>query len=191
MHRQYHAEAFDYQELTISEASIRYKEYSAKRIIFAEGAAARFNPFFPKDLIRPNKGEYLVIKAPNLQLSNLLKGGMFVIPLGDDLYKVGATYDREDTTLEPTDSARQEILHKLKDMIRCAFEIVDQIAGLRPTTPDRRPLLGTHQQYEQIAFFNGLGTRGILMAPKLASYLFDHLEHGETLPKEVRLDRFS
>ncbi|WP_051957585.1 NAD(P)/FAD-dependent oxidoreductase [Altibacter lentus] len=107
---QYHAEAFDYAALTTQETSVQYKGYNAKWLVFAEGAAARHNPFFPKDLLRPNKGEYLVVRAPQLQLTTLLKGGMFVIPLGNDLYKVGATYDRVDTSLQPTEHARQEII---------------------------------------------------------------------------------
>ena len=196
-------EAFEYDQLFDLPAtapgasdSLKYKGVSAKKIIFAEGVNARNNPFFPKGPFRkgkehfiPNKGEFLVIKAPQLQLDVLLKGPVYIIPLGDDTYKVGATYKREDATTFITDEAKEILLFKLKKMIHCDFEIIDREVGIRPTTKDRRPLLGSLPTNPNKIFLNGLGTHGIMSAPFLSEILYNHLEHDLELPVEMDINR--
>ncbi|RMA66539.1 NAD(P)/FAD-dependent oxidoreductase [Ulvibacter antarcticus] len=196
------SETFDYSEFSeVSETkekyTVRYKNIVAKRIVFAQGAFSFENPMFPKLLtakgklvLIPNKGEYIIISAPELQLNVLLKGPVYVIPLGNDTYKVGATYDRDNSKTETTDKAREEIVAKLKRIILCDFEIIDQEAGIRPTTIDRRPLLGTTIEKPHIAFFTGLGTHGILGAPFLSDALYNHLENNVKLPEEMDLKRW-
>lgn len=185
------SEAFHYELLQETATGVQYKDISAGKVIFAEGASVVRNPFFPKQALIPNKGEYIIIKAPQLQLHVLLKGPMFVIPLGNHLYKVGATYSRDDSSTDPTENAKEEIVSKLEQMIHCPFELVDHIAGVRPTTKDRRPILGTPKEHAHIVFFNGLGTRGILMAPYVSKLLFEHLESNTQLPDEVDIARFT
>jgi len=193
---QFRNEKFEYEDLKEEGGQIYYKNVIANKIVFSEGYSAKDNPFFPQNikggkeqLIIKNKGEYIIIKAPDLKLNAMLKTSLFVIPLGDDLYKVGATYDREDDSIETTKKAKTEMVVKLTKIINCPFEVIDQVAGIRPTTRDRRPFLGTLNDSKQIVFFNGLGTRGITSAPSLAELLYNHIENGITLPKEVDVKR--
>ena len=72
----------------------------------------------------------------------------------------------------------------------CDFEIVDQEAGMRPTTGDRRALIGVHPEHPQLTLLNGLGTRGIMAGPFLAKQLVDHLEKGEPILPEIDINRF-
>lgn len=183
------AENFQYEEVSEDNDAICYKNISAKKIIFAEGAKAIENPFFSQTGIVGNKGEYVVIKASLLKVHYLLKGPMYIIPLGNDTYKVGATYSRDDYSTNPTAEARTEILSKVKTFIKCDFEIVDQIAGVRPTTRDHRPLLGSLKENSNIFFLNGLNSRGYLMAPTLSETLYAHLENKVPLPKEIDIRR--
>lgn len=182
-------ETFEYNLVQQKENVVFYKNISAEKIIFAEGAKAIDNPFFPKQTIIGNKGEYVIIAAPELQLDALLKGPMYVIPAGKDQYKVGATYSRDDYSVNPTELAREEILSKLRTFINCPFEVVGQTAGVRPTTKDHRPLLGSLGKNPNLVFFNGLGSRGFLMSPLLAEILIDALENKSALPKEMDIQR--
>ena len=136
------------------------------------------------------KGELLTIHAPDLKLEEVVKSAVFVMPLGDDLYKIGATFNWTDKTNQPTEEGRKELLDKLSMVIHCDFEVRDQEAGVRPTTPDRRPLLGRHPTHAQLAIFNGLGTRGVMSSPLLAKELLEYLENGLELDKEVDISRF-
>lgn len=184
------SENFDYDAINSEEQNIQYKKHSARKIIFAEGAGAINNPYFSVDCLIPKKGEYIVVKVPQLGLKSILKGPIFVIPLGDDLYKVGASFDHHATTCEITEEGKAQLVAKLKKIINCSFEVVDQMAGMRPTVKDRRPLLGTISQKNMI-FFNGLGTRGLGMAPLLSSQLYDFAEHQTPLPDEINIQRFN
>ena len=190
-------ESFQYELLQEKNNQIYYQDIISKKIVFSEGASAKSNPFFPKittirkePLIIPNKGEYIIIKAPELSLNSMLKTSLFIIPLGNHLYKVGATYDREDSSTEITKNAKTELVTKLTKIINCPFEVVGQVAGIRPTTRDRRPFLGTLNTSDNLVFFNGLGTRGITAAPTLAKQLYSHIEHQEQLPKEITIKRY-
>lgn len=182
-------ETFQYQELIHHASKVVYKNIEARKIIFSEGAAAINNPFFPKEYLIPNKGEYLIIKAPKLKCKAILKGSLFVIPQGNNYYKVGATYEREVSTFKKTEVAKEKILAGLSKMISCPFEITNQITGIRPTTKDRRPLVGSSDGYKNYYFLNGLGTRGITGAPWLASSLINHIENGAELPSEINISR--
>lgn len=182
-------EQFEYNMLQVDDEGVHYKGVSAKRIIFCEGSKILQNPFLPTNAIIPNKGEYLIIHAPDLKLDALLKGPIYIIPLGDDNYKVGATYTRDETVADATESAREELLTKLNKMICCSVEVIDQTAGIRPTTRDRKPLLGCFNNEPRLVFFNGLGTHGLLMAPYLSKVLYENLEEGKPIPTEMDIRR--
>jgi glycine/D-amino acid oxidase-like deaminating enzyme len=55
--------------------------------------------------------------------------------------------------------------------------VIDHRAGIRPAMQSRRPVAEIHQQIKQAAVFNGLGTKGYLLAPyfskKLAAELVE------------------
>ena len=189
-------ESFDHHQLSEERNKIIYKDISAGRIIFSEGIAGLKNPFFPKgpyeggnEYFIPNKGEYVIVKAPELKLETLVKGPVYIIPMGNDLYKVGASYKREDASIEITEESKEIVLKKFRKMIVCDFEVVSQEAGIRPTTKDRRPLLGSLVNSPNKIFFNGLGTHGIMNAPFLAEILYNHLENGLELPEEMDIKR--
>ena len=182
-------ESFEYYKLTVTDDALQYKNISAKKIIFAEGASAANNPHFIPSCLIPKKGEYITFRAPDLQLNAVLKGTYFIIPLGNDRYQAGATFAHGDTTFETTQQGRKQLEKAVSKMINCSFEIVDQVAGMRPTTSDRRPVLGSVND-ERLLFFNGLGTRGLLMAPLLSEWLLSFAEDDQKLPPEVDIKRF-
>ena len=194
---QLYVERFDYARLQVQKDSVAYQEISAKHIVFCQGANVRENPFFnisispngTKEFVG-NKGEYIIVKAPKLQLDGVLKGPVMIIPLGNNVYKVGASYGRDDFSTETTTEACDEIASKLCTMISCDFEVVDQVTGIRPTVKDRKPLLGAFSDYKNVFFMNGLGTRGLSMAPLLSEWLFNFIEDDTPLPREVDLNRF-
>lgn len=182
-------ESFQYKEIQQKEDGVVYKGISAKKIIFAEGSKVIENIFFPKKAITGNKGEYVIIKAPELKLDALFKGSMYIIPIGSDTYKVGATYSRDDYSLNVTENAKDEILSKVKTFIKCPFDVIGQTAGVRPTTRDHRPLLGSLDENPNLIFFNGLGSRGFLMAPLLAEILYNYSEEDVPLANEINIKR--
>ena len=183
------SEPFDYDNIDFLENEVQYKGIKAKHIIFAEGFGLHSNPFFNDLPLDGTKGELLIIKAPNLKLDVVIKSSVFMLPIGNDLYKVGATYDWFDKTNNPTEAGKQELIEKLNELISCDYEIVQHFAGVRPTVKDRRPLVGTHPKYPQLHVLNGLGTRGVMLGPYLANQLFEHIENQLPLEKEIDIIR--
>lgn len=182
-------ETFDYNAIHFFDNSISFNGIEAKHIIFAEGFGLHANPYFNDLPLDGTKGELLIIKAPNLDLDVVINSSVFILPIGNDLYKVGATYDWKDKTNTPTEEGKQELVDKLKEIISCDFEIVEHFGGVRPTVKDRRPLVGTHSNYSQLHVLNGLGTRGVMLGPYLANQLFQHIENAIPLEKEIDIIR--
>ena len=75
-------------------------------------------------------------------------------------------------------------------MITCSYKVVNQMAGIRPTVKDRRPLVGRHAVYKNVYVLNGLGTRGVMIGPYVAKQLFDFIEFGMPLEAEIDIKRF-
>ena len=183
-------EQFDYSQLTYSETGIEYKGIVAENIIFCEGYKVNQNPYFNYVPLNPTKGEVLIIKTKDLP-NCILSQGCFVMPIGNDKYVLGATYDRDSINQEPTKIGKEELLKKLKNIGDFDFEIIEHRAGVRPTTHDRRPILGTHPKYKSLHIFNGLGSKGVMLAPYFAGELIDHITKGTQLNKEVSVSRYS
>ncbi|MHA7056329.1 NAD(P)/FAD-dependent oxidoreductase [Aquimarina sp. M1] len=183
-------ESFDYDHLVVADDIIEYKGVKARNIIFTEGYGIKKNPFFNYLPVLGNKGEYITIRSKQLELQEAVKSSIFIIPLGKDLYKVGATYNNNDKTQETTKSAREELQDKLERFLKVPYQIVNQEAGIRPTTKDRRPLIGTHPLYKNMHIINGLGSRGILIGPYAAGKLYDLIENKKLLDKEIDIKRF-
>ena len=181
---------FLYDELEILKDGFQYFDIKAKHIVFTEGYGIKNNKFF-KDLpLIGTKGELLTIHAPDLKLDYVIKSAVFIIPLGNDLYKIGSTYNWSDRSNNVTEEAKEELLSKLNRFINCSYKVVDHVAGIRPTVKDRRPIVGRHAQHKNMFILNGLGTRGVMIGPYVAKQLFDLIEKGIPLDAEIDLKRF-
>jgi glycine/D-amino acid oxidase-like deaminating enzyme len=184
--------SFDFDALSIFDDCISYKGLKAKKIVFCEGYGLKSNPYFNYLPLNGTKGEVLIIKAEKLKLESIVKSGVFLIPLEElDCYLVGATYHWTDKSWDVTEGAKSELLAKLDTLLNCDYEIIDQLAGIRPTVKDRKPLVGRHPEHESMYVLNGLGTRGVMVAPIVSHELFDYIENNTDLDAETDITRFS
>lgn len=178
------------KKITPEAAADAAPDYDA--VVFCEGWRGSLNPFFPDLPWRLTAGEALLIRpAPPaaVSLRDVLKKNLLFIPLHDGLVWAGATYRHwQPTDPVPTpDTAAIE--EELRQLLQMPFEVVDVASGIRPTVRDRRPLMGSSAQRSDFFIFNGLGTKGALLAPYWAEHLAQHLLEGSALSPEVRLDR--
>lgn len=187
-----HNEHFDYKKLYFDSKKIVYKNIIAKNIIFCEGYGIVNNPLFKNLPVRGSKGEFLIVKIPGFSLNKIIKkSSIFVMPLENEFYWVGATYDNSDKKNRPTQLKRRSLIEKLESIIMIPYEVAEHNAGIRPSTIDRRPIIGSHPNYKNIYVFNGLGSRGILLAPTLSSWLYNHIYKSLTISQEVDIKRFN
>jgi glycine oxidase len=162
---QFQEQVVDYQEIITLQQS-----YDA--LVFCEGFRAADNPFFPDQPWRLAKGEALLLRfpeAPYLETSTLLKKTITLVPLSNGVFWAGGTYQWHYPDLLPSRQERDYLLHHLKEMIRAPYEILDHVAAVRPTVIHRRPILQQSPEYPKLFIFNGLGTKGALLAPFFAT----------------------
>lgn len=177
-------EKFDYNQLKNNE----YKSIEFENIIFCEGYQIRNNPFFPEIKLWSTKGETLVVEFEGDDLEYILNKNMLLIPLGNHQYKVGATLERnEDVSI--TEKGLLELKEKLEAVIQVTYKIIQQDAGIRPNVKDRKPLIGVAKDYPNYYVFNGLGSKGVSLAPYFTQHLLNHIYLEEPLMKEVNWKR--
>jgi glycine/D-amino acid oxidase-like deaminating enzyme len=160
-------------------------------VIFCEGYLGKENPWFGSLPLNQTKGETLTIKSDGIPEDESVNRKCFILPLGNQQFKVGSTYEWHTSTLNTTEKGREEILEKAAYLTNAKIEVIDQAVGIRPTVIDRRPLIGTHPEHKNYHIFNGLGTKGYMLAPTLSREFIAYLLDGTALDAEVNIDRFA
>ena len=185
-------EYFDPEKLEINSDGIIYdNKISAKHIIFCEGHLATYNPWFKFLPIKPAKGQLLHIYIPGLQLHDVINRGAYLLPLGNELFVLGSTFDNDVVDEISTKVAEEDLLSRLEKFIKVPVKVVSRYAGIRPAVQDRRPIIGKHPDFPQLSIINGMGSKAVLLSPWLAKKLAEHIERMEEIPREVNANRFS
>ena len=184
-------EPCDFNALEVGTEGVRYRGQKAKKLILALGYRALENSWFNYLPIQGNKGEVLIIEAADLNLNSIVKATDFVIPLGKHQYKVGATYNPKELSYEPTETSRTRLLRNLDSVIDCEYSVIRHEVGIRPTVPDRRPLVGLHPRFTNLGILNGMGSRGVLLAPRMGYDLVQHMCKGHALDPVTDIKRYA
>jgi glycine/D-amino acid oxidase-like deaminating enzyme len=182
-------ESFNYTKLILKDKSCHYGQLEASQTIFCEGVNVVKNPWFNWLPIQQFKGEVLEIYAPKLKLDRMINRGVFLLPIGDGFFKVGATHDWRNVDEKPTEEGKNELLEKLNKFINVPFKITNHQAGLRPAARDRHPYIGVHPEHENLFVVNGLGSKGVIMAPWLITEFIKGLNTHQW-PKEFDIKRY-
>lgn len=170
---------------------VRYNGISAKYLITCDGAEAINNPFFSKLPHALNKGEALLISAPELPATHIYKRGITIVPWDEPgLFWVGSTYQHNFADTDPTAEFLQNTTRALDNLLKIPYEIKDHWAAVRPSTIERRPFVGIHPKYPQLVILNGMGTKGCSLAPYFAHELTRLLLYSEPLNKAADINRF-
>jgi glycine/D-amino acid oxidase-like deaminating enzyme len=160
-------------------------------IIYCEGFNAINNPYFNYLPFSPVKGELLDIEIQNVGIQEIINQGAFVIPLGNDVYRLGATYSWHELDFVATEQGKADLTEKYHKLMKPDMTILSHRAGVRPATKDRRPFIGMHPEFENLGIFNGLGSKGVSLAPFFAKQFVDFLVYKKELHPEVNINRFA
>ncbi len=179
-----------YDEIKVGPNSIEYMGRSYDLVVFAEGYRCVDNPFFNHLPFQPAKGEVLLIRIPGFKTDLVLRHKLFLIPLEDDIFWVGAGYNWNINQIEPSEEEGNRLRSVLDEILKVPYEVIDHIAGVRPATKGRRPFLGRHPDHPRLAIFNGMGTKGASLSPYWADHFVQHLLDGIELHPEVDIARF-
>ena len=172
--------------------ALQWNNIVAKQIIFCEGYKATHNPWFSYLPFQPVKGEIISATANHTLQPTLLNYGHWFIPLNDKQFRTGATFEREDFSLQPSVTAKDTLFNALKHVYPSLTvkDISSQQVGIRPTTLDKQPFLGQHPKQSNLFIFNGFGAKGSLQIPFYCQHFADHLIHQHPLMSSSHILRY-
>ncbi|MFC0018701.1 NAD(P)/FAD-dependent oxidoreductase [Roseibacillus persicicus] len=159
--------------------------------IFCEGTKGLQGGEFSYLPNRLAKGEILEVEIPDWKEERILNRRGWSIPIGNDRYRVGATYEWDDLTNEPTEAGRVKLEALVREFTDLPFEIRNHVAGVRPIVRNSEPVMGEHPDAPKKFLLNGLGSKGCLYGPKVAKQLVEHILDGRGIEPELSLHSFS
>ena len=144
--------------------------------------------------VRPMKGERLLLNYPGKPLPVLISSPKrgHMISRSDGFTSVGSTggrdYDQkelfwgEEFDRQPTETARLELLRRAIDVFPDLerAELVQQLAGSRPLSPDSKPIIGPVPGWEGVLLATGHTTKGIHLGPVTGGIIADYICRGST-----------
>ena len=159
-----------------------------KTVILCNGHLMRTWDLIPQDVFTPTRGEVMTIRTSELPAEVILHSSVFTIPLGNDLFKVGATYHWDNLNDNPTEAGLSKLKDDFEKMFSASYEVLEHQAGVRPNIKDRKPIIG--EISSGLYSFNGMGSRAALMAPYLANVLSNHIINDSPIPSSFDIKRF-
>lgn len=177
-------------EITATEVRLPKWDVTADRVVLCRGFDGYADPFFRGVCWNPAHGEIATVHIPDLDLSTIVQFGHWLVPIGGDGYLLGATFSWDRTSVGPTPAGREELEQALSSVVRLPYTVRGIQGAVRPTLCDYRPVIGERRDFPRISILNGLGTKGSLMAPRLAQRLCDSWEAGSVIPQELDVCRW-
>jgi len=189
-HENFIEDAVNEGDVEYTSDGVLWKDKQFDKVILCNGIGVnKWKGLEGLDLI-PNHGQVLDLKIENLEIDAIVNFGQFLLPYGDEKFRLGATYDWNEVPDVPTEEAREFLLSELKARLNKDIIVESHKTGYRPTTRDRRPIIGFSKGNELLGVFGGLGSKGVLLAPYFAKLFTAVLTEGVSVPKEVNAVRF-
>lgn len=177
---------------TITCGSVTVK---AEQLIFATGYETTSISWWNDLPLHPVKGQVACFTADKdlLSFEHSLSSLGYIARLDDSLEFIqGSTYEHDFEHTDPDESGEEYLRNRLR---RTLPELADkarlkyQWAGVRASTPNRKPILGRHREIDSLHVFTGLGSKGLLYGKFLAEHYADHLLDGTPIYKAISIDR--
>jgi len=177
----------------LTERSVDPRELRQRHglVILCTGAGLAASAAFAGVPWRLVGGELLTVATPGLDDNVILNRGTWVLPLGNGLAEVGATYEPGAAEARPTAAGRARLETDAGNLLGRPFEVRNHRAGLRLTLPDQRPVAGRSARDQSWGVLAGLGSKGVSLAPWLARQWWNHLSEGVPFDPEVDVARFA
>lgn len=164
-------EEFDTNKLEIHDNGVEYAQIQAKAVICCEGISAMRSRYFNVLPFIKNRGDILHVHIPDLPRGFVYENKVRLVERPSGLWWCGSNHQWNYTDLHPNKIWRKEVVDHLHAWLKVPFEIRQHTVGERPTTAGQFPLIGMHPSYPRLGIFNGLGTRGLTLAPWYAAHV--------------------
>lgn len=178
------------KDIQFLDDKVSIENFSAREIVFCSGAASAQSKLWSYLPWKLAKGEILDLEIENLSGENIYNATNWLFPSGENVFRAGSTYQWDHLDDVPTTQARQQIETGIQKMLAVNYKVIAHRAGIRPSVKDRKPFLGRHPQIKNAIIFNGLGAKGVMMAPLLSKQLANYLIHENPLMEETNICKY-
>lgn len=163
-------------------------------VIWAQGVWACSSSLFGWVPLRPSAGVQVEWNQPSSEFQPLVVHRGFFLgqdPANPSVHRLGSTYSWSQTPADHA-QAEQELIQALPSYPEAQPPTALKFSlGYRPASGDRKPIVGHHPEFRNHLFFNGLGSKGLLLAPQLADLMADICVHSpREIPPEINIARF-
>jgi len=165
------AERMEPGSLAVEEKSVHYRDISARKVVFCEGAAASRNPLLAHLPFTANRGDALLLHIPGLPADAVYHRELRLVPRAGNLFWYGSNYRWDIAGLEPDPGWKAGAIGMLETWLKLPFEVAAHWVAERPTTAGQRIFAEIHPRHPAVALLNGLGTRGFSAGPYYAAEL--------------------
>lgn len=167
---------------------------STEHIIYATGDKTSISEPWKYLPIHPVKGQIAIFessKAEEFDYSISALG--YIASISKNRFVAGSTYEHNFDHSNPDEEGLEYLIKRLGKVYPALFKgavLLDQWAGVRASTPNKKPILGSHSQINKLYVFSGLGSKGMMYGNYMSSLLLDHILYGTKLPQEISVTRF-
>lgn len=186
---QYLEEAFIIEDLNIDK-TVSYKNYEARQIVFCQGVGIKNNPLTEHIELKPAKGEVLLVKNNEAFNDFIIQQGVFMVNINNNSYKIGSNFEWKQLDYTVNESVKEELLQKLDKFYPKDVSVINHEAGIRPSSLDRKPIIGALKKYDNVFVFNGLGSKGVALSPHYCEQLFKAMFYQSEIEPSVCVSRF-
>ncbi|TNE70875.1 FAD-binding oxidoreductase [bacterium] len=180
-------------EITVSTPN---QQYHFDKVVICTGSVLPgINDLDIRSLVHPVKGQLTRLNVSSFEnLPQQSISGLGYLARLNEEFVFGSTFEHHFTHLSPTEDGAQRLQEQLSRLIPFAkyqFSFGRQWVGVRASTPDRKPLLGSFNEFPNLHFYLGNGSKGMLWSVMLGEYVVNQLLNESEIPTEVDIKRFA
>lgn len=185
--------AFAPEDVVPTPTGLTWGSIEAGAIIYCDGYRSAQRGPFQYLPWQPAKGEALTLRASVADKPFILNREGWALPLGQGVWRTGTNWQWNQLDEQPTEPQKEKLLRRFRSYFaqEIEVEVTAHVAGVRPCTADNHPFMGQHPTAPRTYLFNGMGPRGTVWAPAMATEMGAYLCGEGALRPECNLSRFA
>ena len=185
------AEVVDHEEVTgvaigsarVTAVTTARRHYATAAVVVAAGAWSPALAGLPRPLpVEPVRGQIALVTWPAGEPKGILFGRhVYIVPRGEEAI-LGSTMEHAGFAKDTTPAGLAHIFAGTAALLPAVAEqrVQRSWAGLRPMTPDGRPILGADPEVTGLWYATGHGRNGVLLGPLTGEIVRDLMLNGTT-----------
>ncbi len=167
----------------------------ADKLVFTTGASTNNFDFWKDIPLYPVKGQLAVMESQSpLLFDHAVSALGYIASMDSNRFVIGSTYEHSFNHEDIDEEGLNYLLTrfgKVLPELRTNSKVISQWSGVRASTPNRMPIMGSHFNEENLYVFAGFGSKGLLYSGYLSTKMKNYLMFNDTLPTEIDIIRFA